>query len=443
MRHFQSGHNEAHSSTLANFLLLCSFCYSIQSNYTSIFSFGDSYTDTSNLAILCGGPASTDFLISKPPYGMTSLGTPPAAPLTADWPSISSLKRWGSLSSRHCWQANQSFKQGVNFAVGGATALNQTFYVDRGFQDCFSVTYLHQLPARMVRCREAFALQLNPSFRSDANVHVLTDCTRVLPSFVECKEYFAKALFFVGELGWNDYGAMLLAGGTSVDAMRSHVPEIIESICAATEKIINESGKTVVVSGLTPMGCAPSILALMANQTGGGELEPDTGCLKDLNLLSKEHNQQLRRALTRLGGRHPGARVIYADLYAPVIDVAVSPERYGFNGTDGVLRACCGGGASKYGFDLTALCGMPGVSAGDPSTHTQAVWIATQSTPFSCREQHILRVLFHGCLLIASSTALKARPLIGSFERTSPGHPIQWDYGIIKNSKMAMLIFNL
>lgn len=59
------------------FLLLCScLCYSIQSNYTSILNFGDSYTDTGNLAILYGGPASPDFLISKPPYGMTFFGYP-------------------------------------------------------------------------------------------------------------------------------------------------------------------------------------------------------------------------------------------------------------------------------------------------------------------------------------------------------------------------------
>ena len=49
-----------------------------------------------------------------------------------------------------------------------------------------------------------------------------------------CKEYLAEALFVVGELGWNDYAVMLLAG-KSVDEAGSHVPEIVGSICAATE----------------------------------------------------------------------------------------------------------------------------------------------------------------------------------------------------------------
>jgi hypothetical protein len=57
-------------------------------------------------------------------------------------------------------------------------------------------------------------------------------------------------------------------------------------------------------------------------------------------------------ALARLGGRHPGARVAYADLYAPVI---------GFAGADGALRV--GGGRGRYSFNLSAACGMPGVGA--------------------------------------------------------------------------------
>jgi hypothetical protein len=59
-------------------------------------------------------------------------------------------------------------------------------------------------------------------------------CTHTVMHCVECQEFFAKVLFFVGELGWNDYGVMLVAG-TSVDEVRSHVPVIVGLICAATE----------------------------------------------------------------------------------------------------------------------------------------------------------------------------------------------------------------
>ena len=47
-------------------LLLSSFSYSMQAQYTSIFSFGDSYTDTGNKVILYG-PTAADLWINKPP----------------------------------------------------------------------------------------------------------------------------------------------------------------------------------------------------------------------------------------------------------------------------------------------------------------------------------------------------------------------------------------
>ena len=56
-------------------LLLSSFSYSMQAQYTSIFSFGDSYTDTGNKVILYG-PAAADLWINKPPFGMTFFGHP-------------------------------------------------------------------------------------------------------------------------------------------------------------------------------------------------------------------------------------------------------------------------------------------------------------------------------------------------------------------------------
>ncbi|CAO2175078.1 unnamed protein product [Urochloa humidicola] len=247
--------------------------------------------------------------------------------------------------------SNQSFRQGVNFAVGGATALERAFFVDKGFKTVsrFNISLSVQL---------GWFDALKPSLYSSPQA---------------CKEYFAEALFIVGELGWNDYTVMLLAG-TSVDEARSHVPEIVGNICAATERLTDQGAKTVVVSGIPPLGCAAGNLALMANQTGG-EYEPDTGCLKDLNLLSKHHNARLRRALARLKRRShraaaAGVRVIYADLHAPITDFAAAPGRYGFDATDGALRCCCNGAGGRYNFNLTALCGMPGVGAcADPTKY--------------------------------------------------------------------------
>ncbi|CAL4952398.1 unnamed protein product [Urochloa decumbens] len=332
-------------------LLFPSFSFSIQTNYTSIFSFGDSYIDTGNLVILYGGLTATPgVLIAKPPYGMTFFGRPNGRASDGRLAIDFIAEALGLPILPPSLALNTSFRQGVNFAVGGATALDREFFVDKGFMAVspFNISLSVQL---------GWFDALKPSLCSSPQ---------------ECKEYLAESLFIVGELGWNDYGIMLLAG-KSVDEVGSHVTEIIGNICAATERLIDGGAKTVVVFGIPPFGCAAASLVLFANQTGG-EHEPDTGCLKDLNLLSREHNAQLRQALARLQGRHPaaagGVRVIYADFYAPIIDFAVAPGRYGFDATGGALRACCGSGGGRYNFGLAAQCGMPGVSAcADPSKY--------------------------------------------------------------------------
>ncbi|GJN06445.1 hypothetical protein PR202_ga24174 [Eleusine coracana subsp. coracana] len=176
---------------------------------------------------------------------------------------------------------NHSFLQGANFAVAGGTALNRTFFLENGYQifTPYNVSLGDQL---------GWFDAMKPS---------LCNSTQA------CEEYFAKALFVVGEFGWNDYGFMLLSG-RRVDEIRSHTPQVVGMICAATEKLIEEGGKTVVVSGLTPMGCATGNLVLFGSQNEA-DYEPDTGCLKDLNSLSRDHNLQLRRVLMQLNCKYP------------------------------------------------------------------------------------------------------------------------------------------
>ncbi|XP_008655643.1 GDSL esterase/lipase At1g28590 [Zea mays] len=324
-------------------LLLSSFSYSMQAQYTSIFSFGDSYTDTGNKIILYG-PAAADLWINKPPFGMTFFGHP-AGRLSDGRLVIDFIAQALGLPLLPPSLAkDQSFKQGANFAVAGATALKT------------STTS----PALYPQLAVAGGAVPPPNNISLADELGWFDAMKpaLCGSPQACKDYFAKALFVVGELGWNDYGVMVV-GGKSVAEAQSYVPQIIATIVAATEKLINDGATAVVVSGISPMGCAPGNLVLLASQDPA-DYETDTGCLKGMNELSRDHNAQLSQALTTLGGRYPGALVTYADLYGPVIAFAAAPARFGF---DSVLRDCCGGGGGKYNFNLSAACGMPGVAA--------------------------------------------------------------------------------
>ncbi|GJN06454.1 hypothetical protein PR202_ga24183 [Eleusine coracana subsp. coracana] len=78
---------------------------------------------------------------------------------------------------------------------------------------------------------------------------------------------------------------------------------------ASCKKLIKEDGKTVVVSGLTPMGCASTNLTITCR---------------------------------------PGS------------DAA---QRQEFNETDGALRCCCGGGGGRFNYNVIMTCGMPSANA--------------------------------------------------------------------------------
>uniref|UniRef100_A0A0D9UYA9 GDSL esterase/lipase n=1 Tax=Leersia perrieri TaxID=77586 RepID=A0A0D9UYA9_9ORYZ len=236
---------------------------------------------------------------------------------------------------------NRSFEQGANFATAGATALDRAFFVANNFTvpSPFNISIGDQL-----------------GWFDDMIKHSLLAAGG-------CKGYFSSSLFVVGELGLNDYVAVLLAG-RDVNVSRSLTPQVVRTISTATQKLIYGGARTVLVSGIPPMGCASANLVTFGSSSEA-DYEPDTGCLKNLNLLSMEHNRQLRQALIRLGGENPGVKIIDGDFYSPIAELAATPRRFGIDGKDGALRACCGSGGERYNINMSAMCGVDGATACD------------------------------------------------------------------------------
>ncbi|KAJ4818499.1 GDSL esterase/lipase [Rhynchospora pubera] len=118
--------------------------------------------------------------------------------------------------------------------------------------------------------------------------------------------------------------------------------------------------------GLGPMGCTPVILTLFAS-TNKSDYD-SFGCLKKYNTISSYHSLLLSQAVTQLSDKYSKARIIFADYNGPVIAALQSPEIFGFN-NGATLKVCCGGGG-PYNFNLSAVCGQPGViSCENPSEY--------------------------------------------------------------------------
>ncbi|CAM0951536.1 unnamed protein product [Alopecurus aequalis] len=310
--------------------------------FTSMFSFGDSYIDTGNYVIMAAN-SPVPVWQDRPPYGMTFFGHP--AGRISDGRVIVDFiaEEFGLPLLPASLQNSSDVSKGVNFAVGGATAL------DVGFFESDKLVQF-KLPNSSLNVQLWWFEKLKPSIRNTTK---------------GSRECFSKALFFVGELGVNDYSYLWGAGKTEHE-VRPYVPKIVKKITMAVERLINEGAVYIVVPGNPPTGCSPTFLTIRSspNRT---ENYDHVGCLRDMDRVARHHNFLLLAAIDALRVKYPRAKIIFADFYNPIISILQNPNRFGVAGSD-ALRTCCGGGG-KYNWNASAICGMPGVTAcKDPST---------------------------------------------------------------------------
>uniref|UniRef100_J3MEQ2 Esterase n=1 Tax=Oryza brachyantha TaxID=4533 RepID=J3MEQ2_ORYBR len=262
---------------------------------------------------------------------------------------------------------NASFAQGANFAITGATALDTKFFEKRGLGK--TVWNSGSLFTQIQWLRD-----MKPSFCSSAQ---------------DCKDFFAKSLFVVGEFGGNDYNAPLFAGKDLREAYNL-MPHVVQGISDGIEQLIAEGAKDLIVPGVMPSGCFPVYLAMYKEPKEG--YGSGSGCLKRFNTFSWVHNSMLKLALEKLRAKHPGVRIIYGDYFTPVIQFLLQPQKFGFYKQ--LPRACCGApGTGPYNFNLTAKCGEPGaIACTDPKTHWSWDGIHLTEAAYG----HIARGWLHG-----------------------------------------------
>ncbi|CAN6311260.1 unnamed protein product [Urochloa humidicola] len=272
--------------------------------YTRVFAFRNSLTDTGNGAIFpvtAGGP------FTQPPYGETYFGHPSGRAsdgrLIVDF--LVKKQKVPEPTPYLAGRTGADFLNGTNFAVGGATALD--------------------------------------------------------PAFLETEQrkIMASSVFYVGEIGVNDY-FLALSSNSSINLAVSLVPHIIGAIRSALTAMIAVGARTVVVTGMLPIGCEPQQLALFPG--GPGDYDPATGCIKRFNEIAELHNLALNAMLGELRLANPGRSLLYANIYGPVVSAVASPAAYGFG------DAFCGTPGGPYNFNFTAFCGTPGSTAcADPT----------------------------------------------------------------------------
>nr|CAB3471665.1 unnamed protein product [Digitaria exilis] len=264
--------------------------------YESIFCFGDSFTDTGNNPAVFAWYSVVD-PVTRPPYGSSFFGHPTGR--NCDGRLIVDFIAEGlglpyvppylgpPFGSPPAAAAAQGFRQGASLAVGAATAIDVGFFHERGLVPAPSKFPLNtSLTVQL----QWFDSLLKPT---------LCGTTQ------ECADLFGRSLFFVGELGVNDYLFSIgkMAAG---DIISSIVPSVIGSIRQAIEWLIEEHGaKSLVVPGVIPLGCSPPVIDMFADPDPAG-YDSKTGCMLKNNEIAQRHNTLLQQSLQEIRGNHPG-----------------------------------------------------------------------------------------------------------------------------------------
>ncbi|XP_042475076.1 GDSL esterase/lipase At2g40250-like [Macadamia integrifolia] len=161
-------------------------------------------------------------------------------------------------------------------------------------------------------------------------------------------EIIQKAIFSVGaatnDMLFNYYDLPTRKAQYSLPGYHNFLLRNLENFVTSLYKM---GARKISITGLPPIGCLP-IQSTVGSITPGPNMFQHK-CVEEQNSDSVGYNANLQGLITRLEASLPGAKIAYADIYSPLMDMIVNPKKYGFEQT---LRGCCGTGY----IEMAGLC---------------------------------------------------------------------------------------
>ncbi|XAR64213.1 Triacylglycerol lipase, partial [Bertholletia excelsa] len=138
----------------------------------------------------------------------------------------------------------------------------------------------------------------------------------------------------------------------------SYADFLAASASQFTKEIYKLGARKILVFGAPPIGCLP----VQRTLAGGVGRE----CVEPRNQAAQLYNSKLSAALDSLNRSlnkaEPKSRVIYVDIYSPLLDIIQNHKKYGFAVVD---KGCCGTGK----LEVAILCNKLTKTCPDASSH--------------------------------------------------------------------------
>ncbi|OMP02344.1 Lipase, GDSL [Corchorus olitorius] len=298
----------------------------IMPKFRAILIFGDSTVDTGNNNYI-----STLFKADKPPYGKNFLGHIPTGrfsdgKLVPDF--VASFLGLKEIVPPFL-QPNLSEDElcsGVSFASAGS-----------GYDE-LTTAFSNVIPvSKQVHLFKSYIMKLKEIVGEE-----------------EAKNIICESLVIISA-GTNDFIFNFFDIPTR--RLEFNITGYQQLLLHKLEKFVKElydlGCRKIIVAGLPPIGCLP------IQMSAKFEILNDRKCLEDQNSDAQSYNKKLSKLLPQIQAMLPKSKIVYADVYEPLVDMMNYPHGYGFAETK---LGCCGTGLLEASFlcnPLTPICKKP------------------------------------------------------------------------------------
>ncbi|WCJ32669.1 GDSL esterase/lipase EXL3 [Euphorbia peplus] len=123
--------------------------------------------------------------------------------------------------------------------------------------------------------------------------------------------------------------------------INSYTDLLVNSASTFYQELYKIGARKIAVLGLPPLGCVPS------QRTLGGGIERK--CSHKANEAAKLFNAKISSKIDSLNKQLHGVRLVYFDIYYPLLSLIQNPSKYGF---EVATKGCCGTG----NIEVSILC---------------------------------------------------------------------------------------